>query len=372
MMDEKQLEQEYRSIKQQAAPDLWERIERNLKEHPEREQAGTGHRETVGKKTVSGKGSFRPAYGMAAAAAAILVLVTAAPVMRQRMAEKPEAAGAGMAAGDSGAWPGAAPEETAAVTGNETAGGGDIAETGQENGTAMPQTLAEAVPEYARKEGTRDKGPGPGSMPGAAPDSSRTGAGSRQGMLLSHSPLQVPEDAVTVAEDDRYFSEGILADTSLLCGARVVSAELCQAEGDGDGQVSRVVYQVAVDDIWYAEDYVSPMDRIIVESPIIRTQGDTAFVLYQMTVGETYLLPLAGTEKEGHYELLYPFAPQIQMVQEQGYLFHSGYGSLVNEDTSVAVKAQEGANDFYYDRMLMREDDNFLSDLIALIEREKQ
>ena len=33
MMDEKQLEQEYRSIKQQAAPDLWDRIERNLKEH---------------------------------------------------------------------------------------------------------------------------------------------------------------------------------------------------------------------------------------------------------------------------------------------------------------------------------------------------
>ncbi len=364
MMDEKQLEQEYRSIKQQAAPDLWDRIERNLKEHPEREKAGTGQREMVRKKTVSGKGSFRPAYGMAAAAAAILVLVTAAPVMRQRLAEEPEAAGAGMAAGDSGDWPGAAPEETAAVTGNETAGGGDIAETGQENGTAVPQALAEAVPEHVRKEGAGDKGPGPGS--------SRTGAGSRQGMLLSHGPLQVPADAVTVAEDSRYFSEGILADTSLLCGARVVSAELCQAEGDGSGQVSRVVYQVAVDEIWYAEDYVSPMDRIIVESPIIRTQGDTAFVLYQMAVGETYLLPLAGTEKEGHYELLYPFAPQIQMVQEQGYLFHSGYGSLVNEDTSVAVKAQEGANDFYYDRMLMREDDDFLSDLIALIEREKQ
>ena len=90
-----------------------------------------------------------------------------------------------------------------------------------------------------------------------------------------------------------------------------------------------------------------------------------------MAVVETYLLPLAETEAEGHYELLYPFAPQIQMVQGQGYLFHSGYASLVNEDTFVAEKPQEGSGDFYYDRMLMREDDNFLSDLIALIEREK-
>ena len=37
MMDEKRLEQEYRSLKCQQAPDLWNRIERNLQEHPERE-----------------------------------------------------------------------------------------------------------------------------------------------------------------------------------------------------------------------------------------------------------------------------------------------------------------------------------------------
>ena len=36
-MDEKMLEQEYKKLKQQAAPDLWSRIEMNLAEHPERE-----------------------------------------------------------------------------------------------------------------------------------------------------------------------------------------------------------------------------------------------------------------------------------------------------------------------------------------------
>ena len=40
--------------------------------------------------------------------------------------------------------------------------------------------------------------------------------------------------------------------------------------------------------------------------------------------------------------------------------------------TSVAVKTPEGTNDYYYDRMLVREDGNFLSDLVSLIEREAQ
>ena len=32
MMDEKRLEQEYRKLKHQQAPDLWKRIEENLRE----------------------------------------------------------------------------------------------------------------------------------------------------------------------------------------------------------------------------------------------------------------------------------------------------------------------------------------------------
>ena len=39
MMDEKRLEQKYREIKRQAAPDLWNRIEEGLKVHPERQMA---------------------------------------------------------------------------------------------------------------------------------------------------------------------------------------------------------------------------------------------------------------------------------------------------------------------------------------------
>ncbi len=189
----------------------------------------------------------------------------------------------------------------------------------------------------------------------------------KRGTQMAYRPLAVPEQAVTVEEDSRYFSEDILGDTSLLCGGRVLSAAL---EEDESGRTARVVYEMEVDGIYYAEDYVSSMERITVESPIIQTEGDTVFVLYQLVPGETYLLPLL--EADDRYELLYPFAPQIQMTGEQEYLFHSGYASLVTQDTSVAVKTPEGTNDYYYDRMLVREDGNFLSDLVSLIEREAQ
>ena len=76
--------------------------------------------------------------------------------------------------------------------------------------------------------------------------------------------------------------------------------------------------------------------------------------------------------EDGVWELLYPFAPQIQVTGDGAYLFHSGYASLVSSEASVVIGSQEGESDYYYDRMLLRDDDNFLSDLISLVEREAQ
>ena len=60
------------------------------------------------------------------------------------------------------------------------------------------------------------------------------------------------------------------------------------------------------------------------------------------------------------------------MTGDGAYLFHSGYASLVTEDTSVVIGIQEGENDYYYDRMLLREDGNFLSDFVSLVEHQTQ
>ncbi len=42
MMDKKRFIQEYKKLKQEAAPDLWGRIEGGLRSHPERPTGGEG------------------------------------------------------------------------------------------------------------------------------------------------------------------------------------------------------------------------------------------------------------------------------------------------------------------------------------------
>ena len=88
-MDEKMIEQEYKKLKQQAAPDLWSRIEMNLAEHPERDakavQTGDGRMASAQEPADPGKRgktlrripAWRPAYGVAAAAALVVVSIFA-------------------------------------------------------------------------------------------------------------------------------------------------------------------------------------------------------------------------------------------------------------------------------------------------------
>lgn len=324
-MDEKKLEQEYRELKQQAAPDLWSRIEQNLAEHPEREgKAETSEPDVQEKENVIHHiPRWRNAYGVAAAAAVIVVSMA---VNRQisSMSSKsmaPEMAMETMAA---------APAMDEAWEKNMAAGAEPRFMSGSTSGSS-------GILFYENLE------------------------------LAAYQPLTVPEQAVTVPEDAEYFSEAILGDTGLLCGGTVERVDL---EYDEAGRAVKVVYQVALDKVYYSEDYTAGLEMLTVKSPIVETAGDEAYVLYQLQEGGTYLLPLRKHSDE--WELLYPFAPQIQVTGDGAYLFHSGYASLVSSETSVVVGSQEGANDYYYDRMLLRKDDNFLTDLITLVEREAQ
>ena len=184
-----------------------------------------------------------------------------------------------------------------------------------------------------------------------------------EGVMRTNCRLILPQDALTVPADSAYFSQEILFDAELVCTATVEDASL---EYDTQGRANRVVYQLVLDQIHDAQDYIAKASQITVKSPIVRAEGDEAWVLYQMQAGKTYLLPLKK-QKES-WELLYPFAPQIQLTDTQGYLFHSGYTSLINETTQVVAREPEGKNDYFYDRMLVREDEYFLSDFLKLIQ----
>lgn len=298
MIDEKRLEQEYRKLQEQAAPDLWDRIEGKLKEHPERnaiEEIKPVPAGGAGQKRKKGPVWHRSWYGLATAAAVIAVTFGVNLV-----------------------------RNSGQVTSGVTAG------------PAMA-TLAPGVVTW------------------------------RQLSVPVYTALSVPEQAKTLSEDAWYFSEDILADTELLCEAKVHGVSL---EYDDSGNAAKVVYEMTIDEVYYAEDYVSSAELIQVKSPIICSDGDEAYLLYQLQVDGGYLLPLK--KQEGSWELLFPFAPQVQILKQGGYLFHSGYASLVDNDTSVVVGQQEAANDYYYDRMLLRTDNRFLSDFLTLVEHKVQ
>jgi len=304
-MDEKRLEQEYRKLKHQALPDLWDRIEANLTEHPERmeisQTAGDGKQRSA--RTVRRR---NPVYGMAAAAAAVAVLIAAVPQMNH-IGHKGSSVSA----------------DTELLT-------------DEESGRSV-KMMPDGVVDYGQLE------------------------------LAAYRPIKVPEQAVSVPEDTRYFSEAVLSDTELLCRGTVTSAAL---EEDDTGKAVKVVYEMTLDQVYYSEDYTTGMDHITVKSPIVKADGDEVYILYQLQQGGSYILPLR--KEEADWELIYPFAPQIQVTGDGAYLFHTGYASLVNDEAALVVGSPESANDYYYDRMLLRKDDNFLSDFVTLVESQVQ
>ena len=412
MIDEKRLEQEYRKLQKNATPDLWDRIEGRLEKHPERgnakgqdgiadrnaaegqdgfadrnvatgqdavayqnvaaeQEVFAGHDTIIRKQSGWVRFRHRYGYGITAAAAAIAITVglnvarnsgnmTMGPGAGEMETTMAGAAEATMAAATEAAARGelspAESEAMAAETAANQAYGQDgaVSDGAVSGGTVSGGTASEQEvpsPETGR----------PDSTAAALAEGVVTW---QQLAVADYTALAVPERAVTVPEDSWYFSEDILADTGLLCGAGVSKVSF---EYDNSGNAVKVVYDLTIDEIYFAEDYVSSGNQIQVKSPIIEAEGDEAFLLYQLQTDSTYLLPLKRLE--GTWELLYPFAPQVQVLKEGGYLFHSGYASLMDSTASVVIGQQQAVNDYYYDRMLFRDDDSFLSDFLSLVER---
>lgn len=317
----------------QSAPDLWDRIEGNLKEYPER-----GHlpeHEDIRKRT---SGHVRPetsrssystvykwaSFGTTAIIAAACLLVIAGPWYSTLFPVRNQA-GSSM--------------ETAA----ETTAGWIAGET------LVDEEDSRTTADCIVNEPSSDKTAGVLHY--------------SQLNLASYSALSLPPHAVTVPEDIMYFSEDILADTELLCLGTVTSVSL---ETDSSQNAALLVYDITPDSICYSQDYTESLTSLTVRSPIVASEGGENQILYQLQVGSSYVLPLKQLGSD--WQLLFPFAPQIQITENGAYLFHSGYASLTDDQTLVVVGEPEGANDFYYDRMLLRDDDGFLSDVLSLVQ----
>ncbi len=432
MRKERLIEREYRDLKTQAAPDLWERIEAGLKEHPERiaadEKTGetnvlqiSGHRES-GKRNEDGERAGRPVrfrmryvYGTAAVAASLALLIGIPRLMDQIEADLFwSGAGGGESFRNEAFTPTAAVSLAGAENGEAEAEGRWEPDAVPEEWEEEPErvkTEAEMLPETtaaatwaATTEALADKenigetiyedaaGSGAGiseSETGAQQSVSESSlASGRRAEILSvgelrlaaYHPLEIPAGAETVPEDMMYFTENALKDTMLLC---LVEVKTARFEENEEGLASRIVYDAVLKETYYeAEmtaadgvgvsgrdgslaDVPAPGAGFLIVSPIIGTPGPQAHTLYQLQEGGVYLLPL--TVRNGDWEMVFPYAPQIQKTVDGQYLFHSGYYSLVGEGAFLVLGNQEGPNDYYYDRMFLREDDAFLPELVELI-----
>ncbi len=375
------LEQEYRKLKCLETPDLWSRIEKQLEERPAPVSPGTPTDdlsplpaspfapETLSPKSAprsprsrSGLPKILSAYGVykkAAAAAAVILLAVLAPWNRPDLAPHPDGV-----------------EETTAIAAAETtAGCGD----GIAYETQGPGSSSDGVSHEGEASG---KSGGVFSHEGEVSEENQKGAFSSPPQdsgpaflitpisysrlsLTPYTPMTVP--AKTMSYDAVHFSEDILKDTEFLCQGTVTRARL---ETDQEGNAVMITYDIALDQVYYSQDYVSGADSITVAAPIVPAQADSgseSHVLYQLQPGASYLLPLKRQDQD--WQLLCASAPQVQVTREGAYLFHSGYATLADDHARVVVKDSEGTNDYYYDRMLLREDDSFLLDFLALTRR---
>lgn len=328
MKQQSSLEQKYKDLMHQAAPDLWSRIEGNLKEHPERVLCHDKEKEepAILKNSAPAYHTIykRITFGTAAAAAAVFLLVMVSPrfpsVFPVRKHAEIDMELSGNSEAEAGMKAGMASETTAAFDGNALINP-EIA-NGKEAGILY----------YSQLD------------------------------LASYTSLSLPAGAVTLPEDTMYFSEDILGDTQLLCLGTVTCVSF---ETDQSGNPASLVYDIRLDSVCYSEDYTTDLESLTVKSPIVKADRGDNQILYQLQTGASYLIPLK--KQSDCWELLFPFAPQVQVTGNGAYLFHSGYTSLTNANTFVVLGEQEGANDFYYDRMLLRDDEDFLSDFISLV-----
>ena len=322
MSDKKNLRQEYIELQHHQAPDLWDRIESQLEEKsPEQITAGNLERKRIRSSRYWVKGL--------AAAACMFIFVSAVWVSGK-------------------------------VAGQKTASLEQVQETvkfagPQQTAGALETTMA--VQETAAQDGsfTNENSPGYETAGILAVDY-------RTLSLKAAEPLALPP-AVKTVDNDRYFSEAVLSDTGLLCQGRVQQVSF---EYDEDGTATAISYQIEVNKILYSEDYMTEGAVVNVKSEIDQNAVVGNTVLYALLENRTYLLPLAARDES--LWLVFPFAPQIELTDNQEYLFHNGWKSLVNQDSYVVLNNETVPEDTYYDRIYLRKDSAVEDELVSLME----
>lgn len=199
------------------------------------------------------------------------------------------------------------------------------------------------------------------------------------------------------------FSEDLLGDMTWMGKVTILDAyykdykydtfsDKFEPNGRIHNWLRTIVYEVKVEDIYLEDDKINSGDTFKIEQQCFNGCYLTDSASFDMKINHQYILPLfyagdkilyAGSldlenfaegdiNRDGKYSIVYPFAPQIEVTLDNEYIFHSEWESLLNDKTVDIIMPTDNAEEsFYDDKMKLRRDNNFISDLNALIKRYK-
>lgn len=125
--------------------------------------------------------------------------------------------------------------------------------------------------------------------------------------------------------DDFFVEDNVLIETDIIVYAVV---DMVYSSGNGT-----VCYVLSAED-----SDKNDMSGITVESASP----------YLLQMNREYILPLK--ENDDAYSFVFENAPQIECTRDGGVIFHNGWKSLA-ENSCEVIYPQNGADDFFYDRM---------------------
>lgn len=180
-------------------------------------------------------------------------------------------------------------------------------------------------------------------------------------------PVRLPTVTAAQSPQTKYFTMDAFADTELLIQATVQNIDFIFNDNK---EAVTVVYTAITDNVYYSEGAYPTAGRfsdgteiLTITSPIIK--ADDVW-MYPLLVNRTYLLPLTVTDT-GAINLVFPYAPQIELSLDGFCVFHSGWQALVNDNTGYLLVECVHPEDYFYDRMLVRPADGLAKELIRII-----
>ena len=414
-MTEKEIEELYKQTAKETAPDLWGKIEPKLVPHAVLAETENGPEDVSAaeKKPAKAKKVIRFNPYLAAAAACLVLMAGLAVITMtvKNTAVVYEAAGETAAVqevseetivlGMNSAMPKEneaksadreemyamemAPEEIRgaeeypaekAAEMPESIHGGVASSTGGSFASDAAAARAEAAPAAQGDTGGSDSAGSTGSQGGVGGQGGK-GADADPGRPKTLAAfgakdvpdLWIPDGAARHPVDEVPFSEEALAETTLLCEAKIGAAELVT---DENGITTGIRYYAKAEKV---SDRIAdcPQGAVIrITAPIIENADDPNASLYQMKEGERYLLPLKRPADGDEYELIHPYSPQIMLFDGGVSVFHVKYAGLCDQGTAPLEEPPVSSNDPYTGRLLSRLDGGVFPDLEETVIRQKE